>query len=105
MEVVYLGFIMDKLGTNKWRYLKISQLTMVPHKSHKFWSIIDLLFSLKIFDMEVPSVNDANVVIAPSNSMNQLGSVLPRIIEKNAYTSNNRCDILFTKLNIKEGYW
>ena len=43
---------------------------MVPYKSHVFRVILDLFFSLKIFGMEVLSVNETNVATAPMDSMN-----------------------------------
>lgn len=51
------------------------------------------------------SVNESTAVLAPQHSMAQLGSVLPRIIEAIARAPLDRGHILFSKIDIKDGYW
>ena len=78
---------------------------MVPHKSRRFRAILDLSFSMKIHGMEIPSVNGNTVVTAPQHSMSQLGSVLPRLIESVARAPVEQGNMMFSKLDIKDGYW
>ena len=104
-EVMFLDEIEPLLESEEWRHLKLSPLAMVPHKSRKYRAILDLSFSLKIFGMEIPSVNDATVITAPQQSMAQLGSVLPRLIEAVATAPVDKGNLVFSKLDIKDGYW
>jgi len=104
-EVVYLDEINHLLGTEEQTHLKISPLTMVPHKSRKYRAILDLSFALKIFGMEIPSVNENTVVTAPQHSMSQMGSVLLRLIELVVRAPLDNGNMLFSKLDIKDGYW
>ena len=85
--------------------LKISPLAMVPHKSRKYRAILDLSFSLKIFGMEIPSVNKNTTITAPQHSMYQLGGVLPRLIEAVSRAPADDGDMVFSKPGIKDGYW
>ena len=104
-EVVYLDEIEGALGSGKWEHLKISPLAMVPHKSRKYRAILDLSFSLKVFGMTIPSVNEETIITAPQHSMRQLGSVLPRLINAVATAPVNKGNMVFSKLDIKDGYW
>ena len=103
-EVVYLDQIKHLLGTEEWQHLKLSPLEMVPHKSRKYRAILDLSFSLKIFGMEIPSVNDNTVITTPQHIMNQLGSVLPWLIEAVAKAPLEGGNMVFSKVDIKDGY-
>lgn len=105
VEMVYLDEIEDALGSDKWEHLKISPLAMVPHKSRKYRAILDLSFSLKLFGMTIPSVNEETVVTAPQHSMRELGSVLPRLIQAVATAPVDKGNMVFSKLDIKDGYW
>jgi len=104
-KVVYLDSIDHLLGSNEWAQLKISPLAMVPHKSRKFRTILDLSFSLKVFGMEIPSVNEATYITAPQQSMRNLGLVLPRLIAAVAAAPAHERDMFFSKLDIKDGFW
>ena len=104
-EVIYLDTIEDWLVDEEWVQLKISPLAMVPHKSRKFRAILDLSFGLKVFGMEIPSVNEATNITAPQHSMQNLGSVLPRLIEAVAAAPEDEGDMVFSKLDIKDGFW
>jgi len=44
-EVVYLDKIRELLETPEWKYLKISPISMVLHKSRKYKAILELSFS------------------------------------------------------------
>ena len=76
-EIVNWEDIQPHLSSPAWNQLKISPLALVPHKSRKFRAILDLSFKLRIFNMELPSVNDSTTSTAPLISMTQLGKVLP----------------------------
>ena len=61
--------------------LKISLLTMILHKSRKYIAIWDLPFSLKVAGWDLPLVNEATKETLPSEALDQVGNVMPRIIE------------------------
>ena len=68
-ELVYLDEIEHLFGSPEWAHLKISPIAVVPHKSRKYRAILSLSFSLKVFDMEVPSVNENTTFTAPQHIM------------------------------------
>ena len=103
--MVYLDQIENLLGIEEWRHLKLSPLAIVPHKSRKYRAILDLSFSLKIFGMEIPSVNNNIFITATQHSMNQLDSVLPRLIEAVAKAPLEDGNMVFSKFDIMDGYW
>jgi hypothetical protein len=83
---------------------------MIPHNTHnsrKFRAILDLSFILHLHGIEVTSVNDAtNKAKSPTHAMGQLGQVLPRLIAKMAEATLTDGNIMFAKLDIKNGgYW
>jgi hypothetical protein len=78
---------------------------MIPHKSCKYCAILDLSFQLRLAGLLCPSVNEATKHLAPVEAMDQLGSVLPHLIEAMAQSTEALGPILFTKLDIKDGYW
>jgi len=87
------------------RALKLSPLAMIPHKSRKYRAILDLSYQLMVAGYMLPSVNDATVQMAPEEAMDQIGSVLPRMIEALAAAHMEGGDIMFSKLEIKDGFW
>ena len=84
---------------------KKSPLAMVPHKNRKFLSILYLSFSLRVFGMEIPSVNEATHTTAPQHSMHNLGSVLPQIIAVVVAVPAHEGGMVFSKLDIKDSFW
>ena len=54
----------------------------------------------------LPSVNDATVRMAPEEAIDQIGTVLPRIIEALAPAPipMDGVDIIFRKLDTKDGF-
>ena len=94
-----------KKDLDKYPKLKISPLAMIPHKSRKFRAILDLSFRLKVFGIEIPSVNEATEKLAPQHAMAFMGTTLKRIIEAIATSSTDEGDILFSKIDIKDGFW
>ena len=92
---------------NPPKNLKISPIAAIPHKSRDYCMILDLAFALKLEnDSDLQSVNDASdKTLAPHHSMYELGNVIPRIIQEMAAAPNNGVPILFTKIDLKDGYW
>ncbi len=95
----------DELKKNTPRKLKLSPLAMIPHKSRKYQAILDLSFELQLNGYSVPSVNEATKDTAPEEAIHQIGTVLPRIIEAMASAPLEGGDIMFSKLDIKDGFW
>ena len=96
----------DDIKGNIPKKLKISPLAMIPHKSQKFRAILDLLFEPRLMGGHTaPSVNESTMLQAPPEAMDQLGSVLPRLIEAVAKAPDDDGPILFAKLDIKDGFW
>ena len=85
--------------------LKISPLAMIPHKSRKFRAILDLSFRLEMIGCDLPAVNEATEYTAMEAAIDQLGSVFPRIVEALATAPENGKPILFSKMDIKDGFW
>ena len=86
--------------------LKISPVAMVPHKSKLFRVILDLSFRFKKRDgSRWESVNSATTKLAPQQSMSQLGSALKRIVATMADNFHPAKPFIFTKLDIKDGFW
>lgn len=86
--------------------LKISPIAAIPHKSRLFRMILDLAFSLKVNHTPITSVNDAtNKALAPQHAMYELGNVIPRIIHALAAAPNTGIPFLFSKVDLKDGFW
>jgi hypothetical protein len=70
--------------------------------------ILDLSYQIKINGKKLQSVNDtSNKNLAPQHAMYELGNVIPRLIWAMA-TSNDNDNVtpfLFTKVDLKDGYW
>ncbi len=85
--------------------LKISPIAMIPHKSQKFRTILDLSFSLWLEDgSRVPSGNANTVKTAPAGSIDQIGHSLARIIHAFASTAEDE-KVMMAKWDIKDGFW
>ena len=68
--------------------------------------ILDLSHGVRLEHVTHPSVNEAtNPAVAPKESMAELGNVLPRLIYAVATAPDAEGPILFSKLDIKDGYW
>ena len=78
--MLYVDEMEHLLGADEWRQLKIPPITMIPHKSRKFWGILDMSFELKVHGMTIPLVNAVTNITAPQYIMRNLGCVLPRLI-------------------------
>ena len=82
----------------------MSPLAMIPHKSRKYRAILDLSLELKVFGKRLSSVNAETIHLSPPEAIDQIGSVLPLIIEAVEKSNESKGDILFAKLDIKDGY-
>jgi hypothetical protein len=86
--------------------LKISPIAAVPHKSRGFRMILDLSHGITVNGIRHPSVNESTTPnVAPTVAMQELGHVLPRLIYAVATAPSARGPILFSKLDVKDGYW
>ena len=85
--------------------LKISPVAMIPHKSRMYRTIIDLSFQLRVKGKVLPSVNSATESLAPQKAMTQLGMALRRIINNLATHHNTNKPFLFSKVDLKDGFW
>jgi hypothetical protein len=85
--------------------LKISPIAMIPHKSRNFRAILDLSFQMRIKGKKMPSVNNATIIKAPQKSMAELGNVLKRIVFAMSNNYNLQNPFVFSKCDIKDGFW
>ena len=96
----------DAIKNNPPKTLKISPIAAIPHKSRGFRMILDLSHGVTVAGNRYPSVNEAtNPTLAPTASMAELGNVLPRLIFAVATAPDAQGPVLFSKLDIKDGYW
>ena len=102
-KVVRYGDIRHNLPKN----FKISPVSMIPHKSKMFRCILDLSFQLKNprTGKKWESVNSATTKLAKQQSMGQLGQVVKRIVATMADHFDPNKPFMFTKLDIKDGFW
>ena len=90
---------------NHPKNLKVSPIAAIPHKSRLYRMILDLSFQLTLPTHTVPSVNaTSNKTLAPQHAMFELGRVIPRLIHKMARAPPDH-PFLFSKLDLKDGYW
>ena len=86
--------------------LKISPLAAVPHKSRIYRMILDLSFQLRVNGKKLESVNSASdKSLAKPEAMYELGNVIPRIIWAMALSKDKTTPFMFTKVDLKDGYW
>ena len=85
--------------------LKISPVAMIPHKSKQYRCILDLSFTLHHEGQEYTSVNDTTTRMAHPEAMAQLGQCLQRIVAHMADNFDPNHPFMFSKLDIKDGFW
>ena len=85
--------------------LKISPVAMVPHKSRKFRTILDLSFKLRHKGQLFPSVNSNTIKLAPQEAMVQLGNCMKRLVSTMADNIDKARPFAFAKVDIKDGFW
>ena len=85
--------------------LKISPISMIPHKSQSHRTILDLSFSIWFqYGIRVPLINKSSIKLAPWGAIHQFGHSLSRIIPAFASTTSN-AKVFMTKWDIKDGFW
>ena len=87
------------------RNFKLSPIAMIPHKSKLFRAILDLSFKLRHKGKEYPSVNEFTNKLAKQEAMVQLGQTLKRIVALMADSYDPNQPFVFSKLDIKDGFW
>ena len=96
----------DDIKNNFPPNLKISQVAAIPHKSRPCRVILNLSFQLKLNGKKLKSVNDTtNKTLAPQHAMYELGNVIPRIVWTMAMAPETGVPLLFSKIDLKDGYW
>ena len=96
----------DSIKHNPPPMLKISPIAAIPHKSWGYHMILNLSYGVTTGTICHPSVNESTSPdVAPMHAMNELGRVLPRLIYAIATAPDNSGPILFSKLDVKDGYW
>ena len=67
--------------------------------------ILDLSFELQVNKEKLCSVNDSSdKALTLRHAMYELGNVIPQIIWQMALTPNNGVPILFSNIDLKDGY-
>ena len=77
---------------------------MIPHKSKEFRIILNISFRLQHVEKLMESVNLATVKQAPAESMVQTGECFQRLIAFLADNYDPVQPLLFSKLDIKDGF-
>ena len=96
----------DSIKQSPPQNLKISPIAAIPHKSRGYRMILDLSHGVSIGTTKYASVNECtSEEVAPNHAMAELGRVLPRLIYAVATAPEQKGPILFSKLDIKDGYW
>ena len=85
--------------------MRVSLLSMIPHKSRKYRTILDLSFALKVTGWDLPSMNEATKEAAPAEALEKVGTVMPRIVEALDIALMSEDPIHFSKMDIKYGFW
>ena len=66
---------------------------------------MDLLFNIIIDGKKLSLVNEtSDKSLAPQHAMYELGNVIPRLVWTLA-TADSSLPFLFTKVDLKDGYW
>ena len=71
----------DNIKQNPLSNLNISPLEIIPYKSRKYRAILDLSFVLKVVGWDLPLVIKETKETAPYEALDQVGTVIPRIIK------------------------
>ena len=85
--------------------LKISTAAYIPHKSRIFCVILDISFRLCVNGKYLSLVYYDTVKTSPQQSMGHLGSTLKWLITLMADNYDLDFPLIFTKLDIAEGFW
>ena len=101
-KIIRYGDIRNKLPPT----LKIHPVAMIPHKTRMYRCILDLSFDIHHNNISTKNVNaTTSMKLAPQKSMAQLGNVINRLIQLLADNCNQNHPFVFTKADIKDGFW
>ena len=89
--------------------LKILPVALVPQVGHQGRIILDLPFPVyqevdRVVTITQKSVNEMMVLTAPAIPVKEIGKVLPRLLRYMQDTPTG-LHILFSKLDISDGFW
>ena len=85
--------------------LNMDNIAMMPCKSRKYRTILDLSFSLSLKNgSQFPSINEAFIKSALTGAINQIGHSLARIIHAMASVADDK-KFFMAKWHIKDGVW
>jgi len=99
--IVHRNDTKDNTPTN----LKISPVAAIEHKSCLYWSILNLLYKLRLQGVKMPSANETTIPMSNHKAMGQMGKSLWRLVATIGNTSHHNSPIMFAKWDIKEGFW
>ncbi len=77
---------------------------MIPYKYPKYQALLYLVFALQYDGYNLQLVNKASKECASMESMAQIGTVLPRLIEALASALTEGGGVRFSKHDIKDGF-
>ena len=94
------------------RNLKISPVALIPQVGRRGRIILNLSFPVYqdvhgVVTVTQRSMNNTTVLTAPSVPVQEIGKVLPRLLQYMQYMRNTPVGlhILFSKLDISDGFW
>jgi hypothetical protein len=102
-------FLWDDIVKLCPKNLKISPVAVVPQVNRRGRIILDLSFPVYqtidgVVTIQQKSVNESTVLTAPSQSVKEIGKVLPRLLQY-MHDTPPGLHILFSKLDISDGFW
>ena len=102
-------FLWDDIVRLRPANLKISPVAVVPQVNRRGRIILDLSFPVYqdvngVMTVTQKSVNDSTVLQSPSQSVKEIGQVLPRLLQF-MHDTEPGLHILFSKLDISDGFW
>ena len=102
-------FLWDDIVRMRPKNLKISPVAVVPQVNRRGRIILDLSFPVYqnvagVMTVTQQSVNESTVLQAPSQSVKEIGKVLPRLLQF-MHDTDPGLHILFSKLDISDGFW
>ena len=74
-------------------------------KSRQYRDILDISLVLKVAGWDLPLVNEATKEKSPDEAIDQVVTVITRIIKASVTDMLSEDPIHFSKLDIKDGFW
>jgi hypothetical protein len=102
-------FLWEDIVKMRPKNLKISPVAVMSQVNRRGRIILDLSFPVYqaidgVITVTQKSVNDSMVLQAPSQSVKEIGKVLPRLLQY-MHDTPPGLHILFSKLDISDGFW